>query len=124
MIWSATYTGPGGSPGYTAAEPLSDPRMFLLWNALEGIQRHALRAGDDLVHAGEPARLEPRRRAASTCSSTPAPTGRSPSARLEQIRDGIEDWDVLDAVRRKRGPAAVRDDPRERRTVQRDRRHG
>ena len=28
------------------------------------------------------------------------------SARLEQIRDGIEDWDVLDVVRRKRGRAA------------------
>src|SRR6185369_10734430 len=38
MIWSSTYTGPAGSPGYNAEEPLADPRMFLLWNALEGIR--------------------------------------------------------------------------------------
>ena len=25
MIWSSTYTGVDGSPGYNAAEPLSDP---------------------------------------------------------------------------------------------------
>jgi hypothetical protein len=30
------------------------------------------------------------------------------SARLEQIRDGIEDWDIFDVVRHKHGPTAVR----------------
>ena len=38
MIWSSTYDGVAGSPGYSATEPLSDSRMFLLWNALEGIR--------------------------------------------------------------------------------------
>ena len=38
----------------------------------------------------------------------PGPTGPIASARLEQIRDGIEDWDVLDIVRRRRGLSAVR----------------
>jgi hypothetical protein len=38
----------------------------------------------------------------------PGPRGPIASARLEQIRDGIEDWDVLDAVRRKRGLSGVR----------------
>ena len=38
----------------------------------------------------------------------PGADGPVASARLEQIRDGIEDWDVLDVVRRKRGPPAVR----------------
>jgi hypothetical protein len=31
-----------------------------------------------------------------------------PSARLEQIRDGIEDWDVFAVVRRRFGAARVR----------------
>src|SRR5262249_18332244 len=30
------------------------------------------------------------------------------SARLEQIRDGIEDWDILDIVRRRYGAPMVR----------------
>src|SRR5260221_14116932 len=38
----------------------------------------------------------------------PGPPGPIASARLEQIRDGIEDWDVLDIVRRRRGLSAVR----------------
>ena len=35
--WSYTFHGVAGTPGYALTEPLSDPRMFLLWNALEGI---------------------------------------------------------------------------------------
>jgi hypothetical protein len=38
----------------------------------------------------------------------PAVDGPIPSARLLQIRDGIEDWAIYDAVRRKKGAAAVR----------------
>ena len=38
----------------------------------------------------------------------PGRNGPIASARLEQIRDGIEDWSVFDLVRRKRGAAAVR----------------
>jgi Domain of unknown function (DUF4091) len=38
----------------------------------------------------------------------PGADGPVASARLEQIRDGIEDWDVLDVVRRKRGLGGVR----------------
>ena len=74
MIWSATYTGVGGSPGYSAAEPLSDPRMFLLWNALEGIQGTLYAQGMTSYTPGNPldavaaerrvgARLPRRRRA-------------------------------------------------------------
>jgi hypothetical protein len=36
-VWSTTYDGISGSPRYTLTEPLSNPRMFLLWNALEDI---------------------------------------------------------------------------------------
>ena len=38
-IWSFTYTPLGhdlGSPGYAATEPVTDARVFGLWNALEG----------------------------------------------------------------------------------------
>ena len=36
MVWSYLYTGVPGTPGFRAVEPLSNPRMYLLWNALEG----------------------------------------------------------------------------------------
>ena len=67
----------------------------------------ALRPGADLVHAG---RIHSTPSAANGESVLVYPGADGPvaSARLEQIRDGIEDWDVLDIVRRKRGAAAVR----------------
>ena len=48
-IWSYTFDGPTGTPGYALTEPLSDPRMFLLWNALEGIRGTLYGAGRHLV---------------------------------------------------------------------------
>ena len=38
----------------------------------------------------------------------PGATRPIPSARLEQIRDGIEDWALLELVRRKHGAGEVR----------------
>ena len=38
----------------------------------------------------------------------PGANGPVPSARLEQIRNGIEDWEIFDAVRQKHGVGAVR----------------
>jgi hypothetical protein len=106
MIWSVTYTGVGGSPGYSAAEPLSDPRMFLLWNALEGIQGTLYAQGLTSYTPGNP--LDSVAANGESVLIYPGAEGPVASARLEQIRDGIEDWDVLDVVRRKRGPGAVR----------------
>ena len=54
MIWSSTYTGVAGTPGYGAAEPLSDPRMFLLWNALEGIRGTLYAQGTTSYGKGNP----------------------------------------------------------------------
>lgn len=106
MIWSSTYTGPPGTPGYNALEPLSSPRMFLLWNALEGIRGTLYAQGitsfrktdtmDAVTAGGEHVLVYP------------GPRGPVASARLEQIRDGIEDWAVFDLVRRRRGASAVR----------------
>jgi hypothetical protein len=105
-IWSSTYSGIAGSPGYSAAEPLSDPRVFLLWNALEGIPGTLYAQGTTSYGSGNP--LESVRANGEYVLVYPGRTQPIASARLEQIRDGIEDWDVLDVVRRKRGAAAVR----------------
>jgi Domain of unknown function (DUF4091) len=106
MVWSSTYTGVDGSPGYSAAEPLSDPRMFLLWNALEGIQGTLYAQGLTSYTKGNP--LDSVAANGEFVLVYPGPDGPVASARLEQIRDGIEDWDVFDIVRRKRGLAGVR----------------
>lgn len=106
MIWSSTYTGPPGSPGYNAREPLSDPRMFLLWNALEGIRGTLYAQGITSYNAGDP--LASLADGGERVLVYPGRDRPIASARLEQIRDGIEDWYVLDLVRRTRGAAAVR----------------
>jgi len=106
MIWSSTYTGTPGTPGYTATEPLSDPRMFLLWNALEGIRGTLYAQGMTSYTGGSP--FDAVASNGEFVLLYPGRNGPIASARLEQIRDGIEDWDVFDVVRRKHGLAAVR----------------
>jgi hypothetical protein len=81
--------------------------MFLLWTALEGIRGVLYGEGTTSYRLG----TNPLDRVGSGGESVllyPGPRGPIPSARLEQIRDGIEDWQILQAVRRKRGSAAVR----------------
>jgi hypothetical protein len=105
MIWSYTYTGTRGTPGFAATEPLSNPRMFMLWNALEGIQGVLYGQGTtsygranpfDSIGTGEFVLLYP------------GPFAPMASARLEQIRDGIEDWAIFNMVRHRRGADDVR----------------
>jgi hypothetical protein len=105
-IWSYTYDGVGGTPGFRADEPLSDPRMLLLWNALEGIQGLLYGQGVTSYDGGNP--LDRISRHGEFVLAYPSPNGPVPSARLEQIRDGVEDWALLDAVRRAHGGARVR----------------
>jgi hypothetical protein len=105
MVWSYTYTGTAGTPGFAASEPLSNPRMLMLWNALEGIEGVLYGQGTtsytkanpfDSIGTGEFVLLYP------------GPFGPLPSARLEQIRDGIEDWAIFNMVRMRRGADDVR----------------
>lgn len=106
-VWASTYTGPAGTPGFGASEPLSNPRMFLLWNALEATDGVLYAQGmtnyaggnpfDSVAQNGEFVLLYPGDK-----------RGPIASARLEQIRDGIEDATLFGIVRRKRGQGAVR----------------
>jgi hypothetical protein len=105
MVWSYTYTGTPGTPGLAATEPLSNPRMLMLWAALEGIDgvlytqgltRYGQQNPLESIGTGEAVLLYPGR------------SGPLPSARLEQIRDGIEDWAILDVVRKRHGADDVR----------------
>jgi Domain of unknown function (DUF4091) len=105
-IWSYTYSAVAGSPGYAASEPLSDPRIFLLWNAFEGLQGTLYADGVTTYTSGNP--LQTVDSGGTKVLLYPGPGGPIPSARLEQIRDGIEDWAILDAVRAKHGAASVR----------------
>jgi hypothetical protein len=105
-IWSYTFHGPVGTPGYALTEPLSDPRMFLLWNALEGISGTLYGQGVTSYYGDDV--FQTLRSRGEFTLIYPGETRPIASARLEQIRDGIEDWDILDIVRRKRGLTAVR----------------
>jgi hypothetical protein len=105
-VWSYTYGGVAGTPGFSAREPLSDPRVFLLWNALEGTDGVLYGQGTTSYDSGNP--FEELGRGGEFVLLYPGKDRPIPSARLEQIRDGIEDWVVLDAVRRRSGAAAVR----------------
>jgi hypothetical protein len=80
--------------------------MFLLWNALEGIEGTLYAQGLTSYKPGNP--LESIAGNGESVLIYPGADGPVASARLEQMREGIEDWDVLDVVRRKRGAGAVR----------------
>ena len=106
QIWTYQYEGVPGTPGFTAVDPLYGPRMFMLWNALEGTQGMLYGQGNDDVRPGNP--LHALNKDGAFVLIYPGATQPIPSARLEQVRDGIEDWEILNIVRNKRGAAAVR----------------
>jgi len=105
QIWSYNYAGTG-TPGFLATEPLSDPRMFMLWNALEGLQGVLYNEGLAVYRGGNPFTAVDRDGAYVLLY--PGPSGPIPSARLEQIRDGIEDWAIYNMIRVRKGLGAVR----------------
>jgi hypothetical protein len=87
QIWTYTYDAPSHStPGFAATEPATDPRVLADWAALEGISGLLYGQGTTTYGKGDPLA----------------------SARLEVLREGIEDWEILDVVRHKHGAAAVR----------------
>ncbi len=105
-VWSYTYGGVGGTPGLSADEPLSNPRLFLLWNALEATD--GVLYGQGMTSYDTPNPLDRLSRRGGFVLLYPGKPGPIPSARLEQIRDGIEDWALFDAVRGRSGAGTVR----------------
>jgi len=105
MVWTYTYTGTPGTPGLAATEPLSNPRMLLLWTALEGVQGLLYAQGMTTYGPSNPFESI---RTGEKVLVYPGPNGAWPSARLVQLRDGVEDWAVLNLVRQRRGSGEVR----------------
>ena len=105
MVWSYTYTGTRGTPGFAATERLSNPRLFMLWNALEGVDGVLYGQGTTSYSKANPFRSIGT---GEFVLIYPGRTGPIASARLEQIREGIEDWAIFNKVRERRGPREVR----------------
>ena len=89
---------------FTAAEPLSNPRMLMLWNALEA--QDGFLYGQGTTNYGSSNPLVSVDRNGEFVLFYPGAAEPIPSARLEQVRDGIEDWAVLALVRQRWGAGA------------------
>jgi hypothetical protein len=108
QVWAYTYDAASHStPGFTASEPLADPRMFVDWTALEGITGLLYGEGTTTYSKGNPL-VSNDKAAGSYVLVYPGRTGPIPSARLEVLREGIEDWEIMNVVRHKHGAAAVK----------------
>jgi Domain of unknown function (DUF4091) len=108
-IWTYTYDAASHStPGFTATEPLSDPRVFVDWAGLEGISGVLYGQGTTTYPTKGNPLVSNDKEAGSYVLVYPGRDGPVPSARLEVLREGIEDWEILNLVRQKHGDAAVR----------------
>jgi hypothetical protein len=108
QIWTYTYDAASHStPGFAATEPASDPRVFADWAALEGITGLLYGEGTTTYAKGNPL-VSIDRAKGSFVLIYPGKNGPIASARLEVLREGIEDWEILNVVRHKHGSAAVR----------------
>jgi hypothetical protein len=108
QVWAYTYEATSHStPGFTATEPLADPRMFVDWTALEGMTGLLYGEGTTTYSPGNPL-VSNDKAAGSYVLVYPGRTGPIPSARLEVLREGIEDWEIMNVVRQKHGAGAVK----------------
>jgi hypothetical protein len=103
-VWTYTYRNTR-TPGLTATEPLSNSRMLFLWSALENV-RGVLYGEGTTNYTGDPFSAVAQR--GEFVLLYPGRYTPIPSARLEQIRDGIEDWALYEIVRGRSGAGAVR----------------
>jgi Domain of unknown function (DUF4091) len=108
QVWAYQYNAASHStPGFTASEPLADPRMFVDWTALEGMTGLLYGQGTTTYSKGNPLASNDKE-AGAYVLVYPGRNGPIPSARLEVLREGIEDWEVLNVVRHKHGAAGVK----------------
>jgi hypothetical protein len=108
QIWTYTYEAASHTtPGFTATEPTSDPRVFVDWAAFEGIT--GVLYGEGITSYGKSNPLVSNDKGkGSFVLVYPGKNGPIASARLEVLREGIEDWEILNVVQQKHGAAAVR----------------
>jgi hypothetical protein len=105
-ILGYTYSFPG-FPSFSAAEPVYDSRMFVLWTALEGLD--GVLYGQGLTtYSGKGNPLD-QNIGSGGQSVLIYPGNGTPiaSARLDQIRSGLEDWEIFDMVRKRFGASKV-----------------
>jgi hypothetical protein len=108
QIWAYTYDARSHStPGFTATEPASDARVFVDWAALEGITGLLYGQGTTTYSKGNPL-VSNDKAQGSYVLLYPGKNGPIASARLEVLREGIEDWEILNVVRHEHGAGAVR----------------
>jgi hypothetical protein len=108
QVWAYTYNAASHStPGFTATEPLSDPRLFVDWTALEGMTGLLYGQGTTTYSKGNPL-VSNDKEAGSYVLVYPGRRRPIPSARLEVLREGIQDWEILNVVRHRHGNNAVR----------------
>ena len=108
QIWTYTYDAASHStPGFTATEPASDARVFVDWAAFEGISGLLYGQGTTTYAKGNPLVSNDKAKG-SYVLIYPGKNGPIASARLEVLREGIEDWEILNVARHKHGAAAVR----------------
>jgi hypothetical protein len=108
QIWAYTYDAASHStPGFTATEPASDARVFVDWAAFEGITGLLYGQGTTTYAKGNPL-ISNDKAKGSYVLIYPGKNGPIASARLEVLREGIEDWEILNVARHKHGAAKVR----------------
>ena len=108
QIWTYTYESRANdTPGFALNEPVADPRMFTAWAALEGITG-ILRGQGTTSYASSGSPFDHNDRGfGDFVLIYPGRDAPIPSARLEILREGIEDWEILNVVRHQHGSKAV-----------------
>jgi len=110
-IWSYTYSASlsAGSPGYAAGEPETNPQVFMLWTAMEGMDGTLY--GDGMMTYGKRDPFSSLAKRGQSVLVYPASQPASEpvsSLRLEAIRDGVEDANLVRMVAEKKGWKRVR----------------
>ncbi len=107
-IWSYTYESGLRSPGYSATEPPTDARLFLIWNALAGASGTLYADGMTSYGRDDPySRLTDRGQHVLIYPARRPDDDPVPSLRLEALRDGIEDANLARAFIARHGRRAL-----------------
>lgn len=106
QIWTYTYAATSHStPGFSSTEPASDPRVFADWAAFEGISG-MLYQGTTSYAKTNPL-VSNDEQGGSLVLVYPGRDEPIPSVRLEELREGFQDWEILHVVSQRHGQHAV-----------------